>query len=82
MVAMHCQLKMIWANMEQHVRFKHGYQWEWVWKRELVNNNTWLNKLPAIDILKVLGNGIRIGTMLGRDTYVRPVYPQVEGISD
>lgn len=73
MVAMHCQLKMIWANMEHHVRFKHGYQWEWVWKRELVNNNTWLNKLPAVDILKVLGNGIRIGTMLGRDTYVRPV---------
>ena len=82
MVAMHCQLKMIWANMEHHVRFKHGYQWEWIWKRELVNNNTWLNKLPAVDILKVLGNGIRIGTMLGRDTYVRPVYPQVEGISN
>jgi len=68
MVSMHYQLKMLWANMEHHARFKHGYRWEWVWHRELVNNNIWMNKLPGLELLKVLGNGTRIGTMLGRDT--------------
>ncbi|MCJ1438219.1 tyrosyl-tRNA synthetase [Xylographa pallens] len=68
MVNMHYQLKMMWANMEHHARFKYGYQWEWAWHRELVNNNVWMNKLPLLEVLKVLGSGARIGTMLGRDT--------------
>ena len=68
MAGMHIQLKTMWANMEHHARFKHGYVWEWAWRRELVNNNIWMNKLPALELLKVLGMGTRIGTMLGRDT--------------
>ncbi|MCJ1400504.1 Tyrosine--tRNA ligase, mitochondrial [Xylographa trunciseda] len=68
MVNMHYQLKVLWANMEHHARFKHGYQWEWAWHRELVNNNTWMNKLPLVEVLRDLGSGTRIGTMLGRDT--------------
>ena len=68
MVSMHYQLKIMWQNMEHHARFKHGYQWEWAWHRELVNNNTWMNKLPVLELLKVLGSGTRVGAMLGRDT--------------
>ncbi|MCJ1379913.1 tyrosyl-tRNA synthetase [Xylographa soralifera] len=80
MVNMHYQLKMLWANMEHHARFKHGYQWEWAWHRGLVNNNTWMNKLPLVEVLKVLGSGTRIGTMLGRDT-VKNKMKSGDGIS-
>ena len=67
MATMHIGLKKLWINVETHAR-KYGYMWEWAWHRELVNNNAWINKLPMIEVLKLLGPGVRIGTMLGRDT--------------
>ncbi|KAL9127598.1 MAG: hypothetical protein Q9217_003556 [Psora testacea] len=66
MFKMHSQLEALWANVEVHVR-KHGYKREWASKSELVNNNTWLNKLPAMELLRVLAPGVRLGAMLGRD---------------
>lgn len=68
MVNMHYQLKKLWSNVESHARTRYGYVWGWAWHRELVNNNTWMNKLPIIEVLKLLGHGTRIGAMLGRDT--------------
>ena len=47
---------------------KYDYKREKYWHREVVNNNTWLNKLPVTEFLKVAGSGMRIGTMLGKDT--------------
>jgi tyrosyl-tRNA synthetase len=67
MVSMHYQLKKLWANVEQYGR-KHGFEWEWAWRRELVNNNAWMNKLPLMEVLQVLGPGVRLGTMLGKQT--------------
>jgi len=67
MAKMHLQLKSIWINVEKRAR-DYGYQWEWAWRREVTNNNTWLNRTPVIEILKLLGRGVRLGTMLGRDT--------------
>ncbi|KAL8896532.1 MAG: hypothetical protein Q9207_007664 [Kuettlingeria erythrocarpa] len=67
MVTMHYQLKSMWANVEKYGR-KYGYVWEWAWRRALVNNNAWLNNLPFFEILRLLGSGMRVGTMLGRDT--------------
>lgn len=67
MATMHMMLKKLWINVEIYAR-KYDYKWEWAWHRELVNNNTWINKLPMIEVLKLLGPGVRIGTMLGRDT--------------
>lgn len=67
MVSMHYQLKKLWANVEQYGR-RHGYLWEWAWHRELVNNNAWMNKLSIMEVLQILGPGVRMGTMLGRDT--------------
>ena len=67
MLKVHMQLKAIWANVERHAK-DYGYEWEWAWHRELTNNNAWLNKLPALELLKLLGRGVRLGTMLGRDT--------------
>ncbi|MCJ1308884.1 tyrosyl-tRNA synthetase [Agyrium rufum] len=80
MVNVHYQLKTIWANMEDHATKKHGYKWEWIWHREIVNNNTWMNKLPLLEMLKLIGTGTRVGTMLGRDT-VRTKMESGEGIS-
>ncbi|KAL8946475.1 MAG: hypothetical protein Q9222_007136 [Ikaeria aurantiellina] len=67
MVTMHYQLKTLWANVEAYGR-GYGYQSEWAWRRAVKNNNAWLNKLPFIEVLQLLGSGIRVGTMLGRDT--------------
>jgi tyrosyl-tRNA synthetase len=67
MVKMHYQLKKLWVNVEAY-GLKYGYKWEWAWKRGLVNNNIWMNKLGIMEILQVLGPGVRIGPMLGRET--------------
>ncbi len=67
MVNMHYQLKKLWGNVEMYGR-KFGHNWEWAWHRELVNNNTWLNKLSVIELLQVMGSGVRLGPMLGKDT--------------
>lgn len=57
----------MWKNAERHAA-KYGYLYESTWRRELANNNVWLNKLPALELIKYLGGGVRLGTMLGRDT--------------
>lgn len=67
MVNMHYQLKKLWVNVEQYGR-KFGYNHEWSWHRELVNNNTWLNKLSALELFQILGSGMRMGSMLAKDT--------------
>ncbi|KAK0114325.1 tyrosyl-tRNA synthetase [Cadophora gregata] len=67
MARMHFQLKKLWANVEQY-GMKYDYKWEWSWHRELVNNNAWWNKLPMLEVLQVLGPGMRLGSMLARDT--------------
>ncbi|KAI4234959.1 MAG: hypothetical protein LQ349_003475, partial [Xanthoria aureola] len=67
MVTMHYQLKALWMNVEKYGR-KYGYEYEWAWRRAVANNNMWWNKLPFMEILRLLGPGLRVGTMLGRDT--------------
>ncbi|KAL8940294.1 MAG: hypothetical protein Q9216_002880 [Gyalolechia sp. 2 TL-2023] len=67
MVTMHYQMKAMWAHAEKNGR-KYGYIWEWAWRRALANNHAWLNNLPFLEILRLLGSGMRVGTMLGRDT--------------
>lgn len=67
MMNMHYQLKKLWVNVEAYGR-KYGYNWEWAWHRELANNNAWMNKLTLMEVLQVLGPGMRMGSMLARDT--------------
>jgi tyrosyl-tRNA synthetase len=67
MVNIHYQLKKMWLNVEAYGS-KYGYKWEWAWKRALLNNNTWMNKLPIMELLQILGPGMRIGPMLAKDT--------------
>lgn len=69
MAAMHMQLKRISASIEDYGR-RYGYVKEWAWKRALTNNNVWWNKTPFVEVLRDLGMHMRLGPMLGRDTYV------------
>jgi len=65
-VNMHLQLKKLGAAIENYGR-KYGYIREWAWRRELVNNNVWWNKLPMLEVLKIMGSCARMGPMMGRD---------------
>lgn len=67
MVSIHYQLKKLWLNVEAY-GVKYGYKWEWAWKRGLLNNNTWMNKLPILEVLQILGPGVRMGSMLAKET--------------
>lgn len=67
MVKMHYQLKKLWKNVDSYAA-KYGYTREWAWKRALVNNNSWMNKLGIMEVLQILGHGMRLGPMLARDT--------------
>jgi tyrosyl-tRNA synthetase len=64
---MHMQLKKLGASIEAYGS-RHGYKWEWAWRRALTNNNIWWNKTTLIEVLRDLGSYIRLGPMLGRDT--------------
>ncbi|CAN8101046.1 unnamed protein product [Discula destructiva] len=66
LAGVHHQLKNLWQSLEANNR-RFGYHWEWAWQRGIVNNNAWWNKAPMLEILKRLGNHVRLGPMLGRD---------------
>ncbi|KAJ4296981.1 tyrosyl-tRNA synthetase [Collariella sp. IMI 366227] len=76
---MHFQAKKLWTNVEEQAR-RHGYEKEWAWTRALVNNNTWWNKTPLLEVLKRVGGSIRIGPMLSRDTVKRKM-TEGDGVS-
>ncbi|PQE06036.1 tyrosyl-tRNA synthetase protein [Rutstroemia sp. NJR-2017a BBW] len=67
MYRMHYQLKAMWLNVERLGR-KYGYNWEWAWKRGLLNNYAWMNKLTVMEFLQLLGPGMRMGAMMAKDT--------------
>jgi tyrosyl-tRNA synthetase len=67
MASMHMQLKKLGASVEQYGR-KHGYHKEKIWRRALVNNNTWWNSTSLLEVLRDLGAHTRLGPMLGRET--------------
>ena len=67
MVNMHLQLKKMGVSVEAYGA-KYGYKREWSWRRALLNNNTWLNTVPVIELLRDFAVNLRLGPMLGRDT--------------
>ena len=79
MVGMHYQLKKLWVNAEAMGR-KYGYEKEWAWHRELINNHTWLQKGSVLDILQLMGTGLRMGALLAKDT-VRTRMESPDGMS-
>ena len=67
---MHLQLKAMWMHVEELGR-NHGYHWHRYWKRAILNNNVWLNKVSIHEVLKLMGSGMRMGSLLSRDSYVK-----------
>lgn len=65
--AMYAQVEQIWQNALRYGE-RHGYEAQLAGSRELLDNATWLDKLNILDFLKIMGNGMRLGAMLGRDT--------------
>lgn len=69
MVNMHYQLKKLMNNVHAYGQ-KHGFyeSKDFEHQRHLVNNNFWWNKQPLLEVLTLLGHGIRMGPMLAKDT--------------
>ncbi|KAI3399913.1 hypothetical protein diail_5069 [Diaporthe ilicicola] len=60
------QLVTIWRHVDFAAN-RFGFQKEWVWRRGIVNNNTWWLKLPMFEVMKRLGTQMRMGSLLSRD---------------
>lgn len=67
LVGIHYQLKQLSSHADAVAR-RFKFEKDWSWRRSIVNNTTWWNKLPMLDVLKRLGAHMRMGPMLGRDT--------------
>lgn len=65
--AMFAQVDKLWESAIQYGR-RHGRDGNDLGKRELLNNAEWLEGLNILNFLKMMGNGMRLGAMLGRDT--------------
>ncbi|KAI5859553.1 hypothetical protein GGS23DRAFT_584933 [Durotheca rogersii] len=64
----HYQLKRIWQNIDVLANL-HGYKKESkIWSRALLNNSQWYNTLSLIEIVADLFRGVRVSTLLSRDT--------------
>ena len=59
------QTKSLWERAQAYGQ-KYGHTT--MGQMQTLDNASWLDKLNTLDFLRVLGNGMRIGTMLGRDT--------------
>jgi tyrosyl-tRNA synthetase len=60
------QLDKMWHNMRAYSARRDQSSKEGT--RELLNNASWLGNLTLMDFLRDMGRGVRIGTLLGRDT--------------
>ncbi|KAI1207056.1 uncharacterized protein F4807DRAFT_436892 [Annulohypoxylon truncatum] len=64
----HYQLKRLWVNLEA-LAPRYGYQKEKrVWSRALHNNSIWYSSLSFTEIIGRLFSGVRLSTLLSRDT--------------
>ncbi|KAJ8110290.1 hypothetical protein OPT61_g6831 [Boeremia exigua] len=61
------QLDKLWTHVKC-LGIKHHYPSEISRKQEILNNRTWLEKLNAVELMRDLGSGMRLGTMLSRDS--------------
>jgi tyrosyl-tRNA synthetase len=64
---MHQQLKAMWMHVEELGR-KYGYHDGRYWKKAVLNNNAWLSKISIGEVMKLMGSGLRMGSLLSRDS--------------
>jgi tyrosyl-tRNA synthetase len=63
------QLLGLWVNVKC-LGIKHQFSQHTSRKRSLLNNGTWLKHLTAVNLMRDLGSGMRLGSMLARDSCV------------
>ncbi|KAF1942147.1 tyrosyl-tRNA synthetase-like protein [Clathrospora elynae] len=61
------QLEKLWTNVKC-LGIKHQYSQLTSRRRDILDNRKWLEKLSAIELMRDLGSGMRLGAMLGRDS--------------
>jgi tyrosyl-tRNA synthetase len=65
--SMFAQMGGLWENVIRYGK-RHGQDRKGVGTQEVLNNAQWLDNLNILFFLKTLGNGARLGAMLGRET--------------
>ncbi|KAI1157481.1 tRNA synthetase class I [Nemania serpens] len=66
----HYQLKRMWQNVDTQAA-RYGYQKQWAWNRELLNNTSWHNSSSFAEVANRLLTRVRVGPMLSRETAKR-----------
>jgi tyrosyl-tRNA synthetase len=61
------QLEKLWTHVKC-LGIKHQFSNMTSRKQEILNNKKWLEKLSAVELMRDLGSGMRLGAMLGRDS--------------
>jgi tyrosyl-tRNA synthetase len=65
--SMHRQLNQLWTHVKC-LGIKHRFPEHISRKKELLNNKIWLDKLSAVELMRDLGSGMRLGSLLARDS--------------
>jgi tyrosyl-tRNA synthetase len=61
------QLSKLWTNV-QCLGIKHQYSRQTSRKQDILSNAKWLDKLSAVELMRDVGSGMRLGSMLARDS--------------
>lgn len=61
------QLEKLWTNVKC-LGIKHQFPQMTSRKQDILNNRKWLEKLSAVELMRDLGSGMRLGAMLSRDS--------------
>jgi tyrosyl-tRNA synthetase len=61
------QLDQLWTHVKC-LGIKHYFPPETSRKQVILNNRDWLEKLSAVELMRDLGSGMRLGSMLSRDS--------------
>jgi tyrosyl-tRNA synthetase len=61
------QLSSLWTNVKC-LGIRHQYSHLVSRRQDILNNRTWLEKLNAVELMRDLGSGMRLGAMLARDS--------------
>lgn len=61
------QLHKLWVHVKC-LGIKHRYPLQKLGSHRVLDNRSWLNGLGAVELMRDLGSGMRLGTMLSRDS--------------
>ncbi|KAF2741269.1 tyrosyl-tRNA synthetase-like protein [Polyplosphaeria fusca] len=65
--SMRTQLDKLFTNAKA-LGIKHGFPMETSRSKKVINNKDWLQKLQAVELMRTIGSGMRLGPMLNRDS--------------